>query len=272
MTSSFFVHSGRCLLVAWLLLVSTGCGNSELDAAIANGAKKLTKAEAEKALADHTLIGAIPHLNIEFTLYYAADGRLLGAVKGALDGRDRGVWRVADDGQVCLRWSEWEEGDEKCRELWLEKDEYKLFDPKSGRAISVAQGKAGNVYKLELRSDLEIVQNKEKLEQVSVDELRSKLVGNTVTGRAGKGPERHTFYSADNRAWVSKPSEVIKDKGSFRIADGGKVCATWSYLHGHHERCESWFKSSKGYLVFDPYGTLVLIGTVRSGNPEKLGE
>jgi hypothetical protein len=67
------------------------------------------------------------------------------------------------------------------------------------------------------------------------------------------------------------PSEVIKDRGTYRIAEGGKVCATWSYLHGGHERCESWLKSDKGYRVFDPYGKLALVGKVRSGNPEKLG-
>jgi hypothetical protein len=254
------------------VLLSAGCGDTELDAAIANGAKKLSKAEAVQALSDHTLVGAIPHLNIEFTLYYAADGRLLGAVTGALKGRDRGVWRVADDGQVCLRWSEWEEGDEKCRELWQDKSELKIFEQKSGRAISVAKSKPGNVRNLEVRSDLEIVQTKEKLEPVSSDELRSKLVGNTATGRAAKDSERHTFYAADNRVWVSMPSEVIKDHGTYRIADGGKVCATWSYLHGKHERCESWLKSAKGYLLFDPYGSFVSIAAIRSGDAEQLGK
>ena len=65
----------------------------------------LTKADAEKTLADHTLIGELTQLNIRFGLYYAPGGRLVGVLKGAMSGRDRGAWRVADDGKVCMRWS-----------------------------------------------------------------------------------------------------------------------------------------------------------------------
>jgi hypothetical protein len=255
-----------------LAVVCVGCGNSDYDVAVRNGAKKLSKAEAQAALADHTLLGAIPHLNIDFTLYYAADGRLIGAITGSVKGRDRGVWRVQGDGRVCLKWSSWEEGDEKCRELWRDGEELKIFDDKNGRAVSVARSKSGNTQKLEVRSDLEIVQAKEPLEPVRAAELRSMLAGNTVSGRTAKGDDQHTFYGPDNRLWVSIPEDVIKDKGTYRIDDSGKVCATWGYLHGTHERCESWYKTAKGYSVFDPYGTLALIAKVQPGNPEKLGQ
>jgi hypothetical protein len=258
----------------WSLLVmlaSAACGNSDYDVAVGNGAKKLSKAEAQAALADHTLVGAIPHLNIDFTLYYAPDGRLIGAITGSVKGRDRGVWRVQDDGRVCLKWSSWEEGDEKCRELWRDGDELKIFDDKNERAVSIARSKAGNTHELEVKSDLEIVQAKEPLQAVSAAELRGMITGNTVTGRTVKGAEQHTFYAPDNRLWVSIPDDVIKDKGTYRIDDAGKVCATWGYLHGAHERCESWYKTAKGYSVFDAYGTLALIAKVLPGDPQKLG-
>ena len=254
------------------LLALAGCGNSERDAAIANGARKLTKADARQALADRTLIGGIPHLNINFTLYYAADGRLVGAVTGAVKGRDRGAWRVAEDGKVCLRWSEWEDGDEKCRELWSEGDQLKIFDDKSGRAVSVARVQAGNTAKLEVKSDLELVQAKEPLSAPTAAELRATLAGNTITGRAAKGTEQHVYFASDNRTWISVPDDVIKDHGTYRIADDGKLCTTWSYLHGAHERCDSWFKTDKGFSVFDPFGKLALIGEVQPGNPHKLGQ
>jgi len=265
----------RCWLVLWVAVAGAGCGDSDYDVAVGNGAKKLSKVEAQAALADHTLIGAIPHLNIDFTLYYAADGRLIGAITGAVKGRDRGVWRVQDDGRVCLKWSSWEEGDEKCRELWRDGEELKIFDDKNERAASIARSTAGNTRKLEVRSDLEIVQAKEPLQAVSAADLRSMLTGNSVTGRTTKGAEQHTFYGPDNRLWVSIPDDVIKDKGTYRIDDrndAGEVCATWGYLHGAHERCESWYETGKGYSVFDAYGTLALIAKVQPGNPQKLGQ
>lgn len=252
--------------------LAAGCGDTDFDQAVANGATKLGKAEATAALADHTLIGRIPHVNIDFTLYYAPDGRLVGAISGAMKGRDRGAWRVADDGQVCLRWANWEESAESCRTLWRDGDALKIFEEKSGRAVSVAQSKAGNVQKLEVRSDLDIVQGKEPLAPIATAELRTMLPGNTVTGRTAKGSEQHTHYAADNRVWVSAPEDVIKDRGTYRITDDGQVCATWSYLYGAHERCERWFKGSKGYSVFDAYGSLALIGKTRPGDPEQLAK
>lgn len=249
-----------------------GCLKSEQETAIANGAKKLSKAEAERELTEHTLIGSIPHLNINFTLYYAPGGVLVGAITGAMKGRDRGVWHVLDDGRVCLRWSQWEENEEKCRELWKDGAEFKLFEEKAGKLASAAKAVAGNPQKLEVQSDLEQLQKKEALELVSAEIMRSMVPGNTVTGRAPalKGAEVHTFYGPDKRAVLHAPTEYVKDKGTYRIADDGRLCVTWGYLKGGHEVCESWWKSDKGYRVFDAFGTLALIGDLRSGNPEKL--
>ena len=261
-------------LVALWMLFGSGCLKSEQETAIASGADKLTKADALAALADHTLIGVIPHLNINFSLYYAPGGRLLGAITGAMKGRDRGTWRVQDDGQVCLRWANWEESNEKCRELWRQGDEYKVFEDKAGVTASIATSKPGNVQKLELRSDLEILQEKETLKPMTAQALRIMLPGNTTSGPAPamKGAEQHTYYEKGNRVTIHAPTEYIKDKGTYRITDEGKVCATFSYLKGSNESCESWFESDKGYRVFDAYGSLALVAKVREGNPENLGQ
>ncbi len=263
--------SSSCLLL--LLFALTGCLDNEQDAAVANGAAQLTKADAEKALVDHTLIGSIPHLKIDFAIYYASGGRLVGVIAGAMDGRDRGAWRVADDGKVCLRWSQWQDGDETCSELWRDGDRYKVFESVAGRMVSVARRERGNVQKLELRTDLELVQAKKPIEAVSAEVLRAMLPGNTITGSvpAMQSAERHAFYAPDNKVFANIPSAVMKDHGTYHITDDGKVCATWSYLQGGHESCERWFKSTKGYLVFDAFDVLRLIGEVRPGNPEKLG-
>jgi hypothetical protein len=257
-----------------MALTTSGCLKNEHEQAIANGAKKLSKAEAEEQLTDHTLAGSIPHLNIDFSLYYAPGGRLLGAISGAMRGRDRGSWRVTDDGTVCLRWAQWEENEEKCRELWKEGDELKLFEEKAGKMVSVARATSGNTQKLELKSDLELVQAKATLEPVTAAALRSLLPGNTVTGRAPamKSSQVHAFYGTDNRVAFDAPEAVIKDKGTYRIADDGKLCVTWGYLQGAHEVCESWFKSDKGYQVFDAFGSLALLGAIESGNPHGLGQ
>jgi hypothetical protein len=272
--NTFFGVRASAYWVGLLALASAGCMNTDQDKAIENGAKKLGKAEAEKALTDHTLVGTIPHLNLDFTLYYASEGRLLGALKGPIDGRDRGGWRVANDGKVCLRWSRWEEGEETCRELWQEGETFKVFDDTAGRAVSIANREAGNARKLETRSDLEIVRTKESLEPVSAAVLRELLPGNTLSGRAPsmKGADRHAFYARDQRAFVDFPEEVIKDRGRYRIKDDGAVCVTWGYLQGGHERCERWLKSDKGYFVFDEFEVLNVIGNLRDGNPEKLGD
>jgi hypothetical protein len=255
-----------------LALSFSACGNTELDDAMRNGAKKLGQGDAKEALADHTLIGRIPHLNIDFILYYMPDGQVIGALTGAMKGRDRGTWRVNGNGQVCLQWSEWEDNEEKCRELWRDGDQLKVFEQKSGRAVSVARSEAGNTRKLEVKTDLELVQSKEGLTPVAAGELRAALPGNTISGRTAKGAGMHVHYAADNKLWVSIPDDVIKDHGTYQITDDGKVCATWSYLYGAQERCDSWLKSDKGYSVFDPYGKLALIGNVQPGNPEKLGQ
>jgi hypothetical protein len=259
-------------LFVLLALCLSACGNTELDEAMRNGAKKLGQGDAKEALADHTLIGRIPHLNIDFILYYMPDGQVIGALTGAMKGRDRGTWRVNGNGQVCLQWSEWEDNEEKCRELWRDGEQLKVFEQKSGRAVSVARSEAGNTRKLEVKTDLELVQSKEGLTPATASELRAALPGNTISGRTAKGAGMHVHYAADNKLWVSIPDDVIKDHGTYRIADDGKVCATWSYLYGAQERCDSWLKSDKGYSVFDPYGKLALIGNVQPGNPEKLGQ
>ena len=139
--------------------------------------------------------------------------------------------------------------------------------------VSVARRENGNVQKLEVRSDLELAQAKEPVEAVSAAALRGMLPGNTVSGRVPsmKNAERNMYFAADNKEFTHMPSEVIKDHGTYRISDDGKVCATWSYLQGGHESCERWFKGSKGYLVFDAFEVLKIAGDVRSGNPEKLG-
>jgi hypothetical protein len=260
------------ILFALLALSLAACSNTEIDEAMRNGAKKLGQGDAKEALADHTLIGRIPHLNIDFTLYYAPDGQVIGALTGAMKGRDRGTWRVNGNGQVCLQWSEWEDNEEKCRELWRDGDQLKVFEQKSGRAVSVARSEAGNTRQLEVKTDLELVQSKEGLTPATAGELRAALPGNTISGRTAKGAGMHVHYAADNKLWVSIPDDVIKDHGTYQITDDGKVCATWSYLYGAQERCDSWLKSDKGYSVFDPYGKLALIGNVQPGNPEKLGQ
>lgn len=262
----------KAFLAPALALALTACGNSDLDVAKKNGAKPLTQAEAQAALTDHTLIGSIPHLNLKFSLYYAQGGRLIGAVSGPIKGRDRGAWRVADDGQVCLRWSDWEDGEEKCRVLWRDGAELKIFEDKSGRAVSIARATPGNTQKLQVQSDLELVQGQDKLQAAGTDELKAALAGNTLTGRTAKGDTQHVYYAADGRTWLSIPEDVIKDHGTYRIADGGQVCTTFSYLYAAHERCDRWLKSDKGYSVFDPYGKLALVGNVQPGNPEKLGQ
>lgn len=259
-------------ILSLLALALAGCSNTELDQAMRNGGKKLGQGDAKEALADHTLIGRIPHLNIDFTLYYTPDGQVIGALTGAMKGRDRGTWRVTGNGQVCLQWSEWEDNEEKCRELWRDGDQLKVFEQKSGRAVSIARSEPGNTRKLEVKSDLELVQSKEALAAVTAGELRAAIPGNTVSGRTAKGAGMHVHYAADNRLWVSIPDDVIKDHGTYRISDDGKVCATWSYLYGAQERCDSWLKNDKGYSVFDPYGKLALVGNVQPGNPEKLGQ
>jgi hypothetical protein len=260
----------KILLPAFVLALA-GCDNTELDQAISNGAKRLGQGDAKEALADHTLIGRIPHLNIDFALYYAPDGQLIGAIDGAMKGRDRGTWRVTGNGQVCLQWSEWEDNEEKCGELWRDGKELKVFEQKSGRAVSVARSELGNTQKLEVRTDLELVQSKEGLTAVMAEELRTALPGNTISGQTAKGASMHVHYAADSRLWVSIPDDVIKDHGTYRVGDDGKVCETWSYLYGARERCNTWLKGEKGYSVFDPYGKLALVGAVRAGNPEKLG-
>jgi len=270
MTYRFRKHAMCGVLMA--ALATAGCLKNEREAAMDSGATKLTKQAAEKALTDHTLVGVIPHLNINFTLYYAPAGRLIGAITGSIKGHDRGAWRVMDDGKVCLRWSQWEEGRETCRQLWQQGDEYKVFDDKAGRLASVATSKPGNPHKLPLQSDLEKLQGKQALAPMSAQTLRDRLIGNTASGAGPqmKSEALHVFYAPQGRISVSAPAEVIKDRGSYRISDDGEVCSKLSYLNGARERCDTWYESEKGLLVFDPFGTLVHMPTLRSGNPEQL--
>lgn len=243
---------------------------TDRDQAVDRGASPLDAAATQAAFSGHTMAGNIPQYSIDFVVYYAPSGIAVGKTTGSLQDRDRGQWRVAKDGQLCVRWGHWDEGEETCRAYWQDGDRYKVFH-EHGRMLSSATRQEGNAQKLELRSDLELAQSKTSGETESAAALRELLVGNTASGILKVGnAELHMFYAKDGQASVRVPSLSEEDTGKYRITDEGQLCVTWKRLQRGRETCGSWLKEDKGFRVFDSLGTLSFVAKVRPGDPEKL--
>lgn len=258
------------ILACCAAVTAAGCMKTDHEAALERGAKALSAAEAQAAFSDHTMVGVIPQYNIEFAVYYAPSGVAVGKIAGAMQDKDRGQWRIAQDGKLCVRWGHWEDGEEACRTSWLDEGKYKTF-LEQGRMASEATRHEGNAQKLELRSDLEIEQAKAASKPEDAQSLREVLVGNTASGLLKVGStEVHVYYAEDGRAAVRVPAVKEDDSGSYRITDDGQLCVKWQRLQKGRESCGTWLREDKGFRVFDSLGTLSLVAKVRKGNPEKL--
>ncbi|MDP1603401.1 MAG: hypothetical protein Q8M03_09070 [Legionella sp.] len=83
----------------------------------------MSKPEAMDALSDKTITTiSAATLNGQvifdsFTGYFGKDGKMMGGfakqTKNAPQ-NDNGTWRIADDGSICMTWTQWFNGKEEC--------------------------------------------------------------------------------------------------------------------------------------------------------------
>jgi hypothetical protein len=255
-----------------LIGLAAGCIQTDRERAVDEGAKPVTKAEASGQLPGNTLSGALPQYNVQFTVFYAADGTLVGKLAGPISDKARGRWEIRDDGQVCNTWDKpsWNTGP-RCNQYLKVGAELRVFN-EMGALVSRAKIEPGNANKLELRSDLELAQESGELTPLAADALRQRLEGNTISGElpALNSASYHALYASGGKVSASIPGALEADQGSWRIDDSGALCVKWTHWQEGRESCARFFAKGAEVRVYDQSGSLAVRGKIREGNPEKL--
>lgn len=253
-----------------LATLAAACMKTDKESAIANGAKPLTKTQAEKQLIGNTMKGSImtPQATITYSVYFSPDGRTTGK---AMTDRDHGTWKFQDDGKVCITWGKWQEAKETCTVYYKDGEQYKVFSDR-GATTTVARVVKGNPEKLSLDTDKTLAE-KQGLAKLDGATLREKLRGNTLSGvlKALNDAKYHVFYAEDGKTSGKLLGPLADtDKGAYRIEDNGDVCVKWNKWANATENCGPIFAAGDELKMFDPSGGLAVVAKLRDGNPESL--
>ena len=118
-----------------------------------SGAKALTVPEATALYSGNTASGRRPKDAAGFVFYFAPGGTAVGRLRTAGGEKlDSGTWRIGDKGEVCLQWTRWDEGEERCSEVFKKESRFVSFDDDDevAAAFKIA---AGNSKDLALPGD-----------------------------------------------------------------------------------------------------------------------
>lgn len=257
------------LLVSSLALCIAGCDKSAQEEFIAQGAHVVTAAEAKQVLAGNTISGNIVVSGtIPFAVYAGPDGRAAGV---AMSDSDRGRWRVAPDGQVCIRWNNWQDKAESCNVYYRKGDVYKVFLP-LGVLASIGTITDGNPKKLEVRTDREVALAQGDVALTS-EQASLALSGNTFSGKLERlnGAPYQVYYDVSGKL-AGKLSGSVNDtdRGVWSVKGNGELCTKWSKWNDAAEGCTPLYRNGETISSFTPEGDLAVAGVMRTGNPGKL--
>jgi hypothetical protein len=123
---------------------------TDLDMALDQHAAPLTAAEAKTELTGNTMSGTFKPLNdAPISTFYGDGGKVAAKIGGMANDQDKGEFRIDDAGQVCTRWSKWNDKKESCGKLYRVADKLQFYTP-SGSLAVVGTVVKGNSEKLEL--------------------------------------------------------------------------------------------------------------------------
>ena len=97
----------------------------------------LTSAEIRDAVVGQTGTGSITGSTITFAMYLAPDGA---ALARRPTGIERGQWRLTNDGELCLRWQTYRQGEEYCQNAYREGRMLRFQDTKSAQLLAFEPG------------------------------------------------------------------------------------------------------------------------------------
>ncbi len=129
----------------WML----GVGLMMFVSSVSYGAslQALDKEQVKKLFENHTLttISTITLNNKlaknTFTGFFGKDGKMTGQLASKPDTYpqgDKGVWKVKDNGELCVKWDHWEAAKEVCMEIYQTKNMAIFVNVATGKFESAA--------------------------------------------------------------------------------------------------------------------------------------
>ena len=255
------VRAWRPRSVAWalLLLLGSGCIDTDRDKWVARGARPVEASALRGAIDGNTLDGYVDGVR-SFTAHLATGGQSAVVIA---DRKGRGAWRVADDGELCLRYPGWHDGAERCMRLLRRAEGLRAFDAEGEETFAVSI-LPGNPRELSLETDLAIAR-RQGFRKLTAAELRKRLVGNTLLGELEMfgGQPLRVQYSRDSK--LKGTIGPRSDRGVYRIEDDGDVCTRWTSWQDGRETCGPLWCQGDRYAGFTGNGQRVISATIVEG-------
>src|SRR6185437_4515332 len=133
------------IMKKWIILFSLLMGLSSLS--FGANMQSLDKEKVNKLFSDHTLT-TISTVTLNgkmakntFTGFFGKDGKMIGQLASKPDTMpqgDKGVWKVKDNGQLCVTWEHWESAKEVCMDIYQTKNMLIFINAGTGKFESAA--------------------------------------------------------------------------------------------------------------------------------------
>jgi len=98
----------------------------------------LSSAAILDVVGGNTGTGTMSGSNITYAMYISPDGTALASLP---TGIDTGHWQVTSDGQWCMNWKLFRDGQEYCQRVYPHGDGYKFVNGNSEELLTFAPGK-----------------------------------------------------------------------------------------------------------------------------------
>ncbi|MBN1653375.1 MAG: hypothetical protein JXA30_06315 [Deltaproteobacteria bacterium] len=144
----------RLIVFCFLCLtLALGCKTDE-ERCLSSGGKILNVVEAQKVYRGNTMTGEIPSQNMQYQIYYAPDGAMVGRVTLAgVSDTDKGAYAIGANGMICSRWIKWQAFN-GCIAVYKEGEIYKMFNQTGGELLATQKLLKGDPLKLASLPDL----------------------------------------------------------------------------------------------------------------------
>jgi len=246
------------VLALWLL---GGCIESDRDKWVRRGARPAGAEQLRKLVRGNTLEGYVQELK-GFVAYMAPDGRSSVIVSGV---KDVGAWRVRDDGQLCVRYRNWMDGDEQCAVYHTRDTRLRVFDADGKEQLGV-RVLEGNPKDLNVEPDL-VAARKRGFKRMTAGELQMQVVGNTLQGTLEILGGLHMLMHYGRDGTVLGSVGPQRDEGTYEVRDNGDLCATFQRWQDGRETCGPLWVLGEEYAGFGPNGQRVMSARLVEGDP-----
>ncbi len=98
----------------------------------------LSADQIKSLVVGNTATGPMSGSHVNFKMYVAPDGTALADLPM---GVEHGTWRLAADGQWCMKWEYYRAGREYCQRVYPSGDKYKFVDSTSEELFTFEPGK-----------------------------------------------------------------------------------------------------------------------------------